>query len=67
VNEYGLHNGNVALESVGALTFGPAGISFIADSRRATTVAVDVADARPAGTVRSTQLGHYSDHIPYRT
>jgi hypothetical protein len=45
MSKYGLHNGRVPLRSVGAITFGPAGILFVADNLRATVSAIDVADA----------------------
>ena len=54
--DFGLHKGNVSLESVSSLTFGPADILFIADSRRATIVAVDVAETGPDGSAQSFDL-----------
>ncbi len=56
MSDFGLHKGNVVLESVGILTFGPENILFIADSRRATIVALDVADAAPDGNEQSFEL-----------
>ena len=41
---YGLHKGSVEIESAGPITFGPAGILFLADNGSATIFAVDVAD-----------------------
>ena len=41
---YGFKNGTPALQSVSALAFGPDGILFIGDSKRATIFAVDTRD-----------------------
>jgi hypothetical protein len=41
---YGLHKGSVEIESAGPISFGPAGILFLADNGSATIFAVDVAD-----------------------
>lgn len=40
----GLRRGDTGIESLGALAFGPGDVLFVADSRRAKVVAVDVAD-----------------------
>jgi hypothetical protein len=49
MGEFGLRRGSVDLRSAGPITFGPAGILFLADNVAATVSAVDVADAGPAG------------------
>ncbi|MCM3922949.1 hypothetical protein ND748_14930 [Frankia sp. AiPs1] len=51
MTEYGLRVGRAELGSAGPITFGPAGILFLADNAAATVFAVDVADpgSRPAG------------------
>ena len=49
MSEYGLETGRVSLRSAGPITFGPAGILFLADNAAATVYAVDVADSGPAG------------------
>src|ERR1700688_1939487 len=49
MGEFGLRRGRVDLRSAGPITFGPAGILFLADSMAATVFAVDVADPGPAG------------------
>jgi hypothetical protein len=48
MGEFGLERGRVELGSAGSITFGPAGILFVADSTAATVFAVDVADPGPA-------------------
>ncbi len=45
----GCERGRVELRSAGPITFGPAGILFLADNAAATVFAVDVADPGPAG------------------
>jgi hypothetical protein len=49
MGEFGLSRGRVGLRSAGPITFGPAGILFVADNAAATVFAVDVADPGPAG------------------
>src|SRR6202789_2345497 len=49
MGEFGLQRGRVNLRSAGPITFGPAGILFLADNGAATVFAVDVADPGPAG------------------
>ena len=49
MSEFGLGPGRVNLRSAGPITFGPAGILFLADNAAATVFAVDVADPGPAG------------------
>ena len=49
MGELGLRRGRVDLRSAGPITFGPAGILFLADNAAATVLAVDVADPGPAG------------------
>jgi len=49
MSEFGLEPGRVSLRSAGPITFGPAGILFLADNAAATVFAVDVADPGPAG------------------
>ena len=49
MGELGLEQGQVVLHSAGPITFGPAGILFVADNAAATVYAVDVADPGPAG------------------
>src|SRR6202142_1787682 len=49
MNEFRLEPGRVSLRSAGPITFGPAGILFLADNVAATVFAVDVADPGPAG------------------
>ena len=46
---HGLKAGTPALESVGAITFGPDDVLFVADNRRAVIAAIDVADTAPDG------------------
>jgi hypothetical protein len=46
---YGLRAGSADLRSAGPITFGPAGILFLADNVSAKVFAVDVADPGPAG------------------
>jgi hypothetical protein len=48
MSEYGLRPGSADLQSAGPITFGPAGILFLADNGSATVFAVDVADPGPA-------------------
>jgi hypothetical protein len=48
VGEFGLQPGRVDLRSAGPITFGPAGILFVADNAAAMVFAVDVADPGPA-------------------
>src|SRR5580698_1413616 len=47
MNTYGLQKGSVEIESAGPITFGPAGILFLADNAAAKVFAVDVADPGP--------------------
>lgn len=47
--EFGLRRGRVALRSAGPITFGPAGILFLADNAASKVFAVDVSDPGPAG------------------
>src|ERR1700728_2387288 len=47
MGEFGLQRGRVDLRSAGPITFGPAGILFLADNAAATVFAVDVADPDP--------------------
>src|SRR5258708_17190136 len=49
MGELGLRRGKVDLRSAGPITFGPAGILFLADNAAATVFAVDVADQGPEG------------------
>ena len=49
MGELGLRRGKVDLRSAGPITFGPAGILFLADNAAATVFAVDVADPGPEG------------------
>ena len=49
MGELGLRRGRVDLRSAGPITFGPAGILFLADNVAATVFAVDVADPDTAG------------------
>ncbi len=49
MGELGSRRGRVDLRSAGPITFGPAGILFLADSMAATVFAVDVADPGAAG------------------
>lgn len=46
---YGLQAGPVEIRSAGPITFGPAGILFLADNSAAKIVAVDIADTGPDG------------------
>jgi hypothetical protein len=48
MGEFGLRAGRADLRSAGPITFGPAGILFLADNVRAKVFAVDVADPGPA-------------------
>lgn len=49
MNGYGLSKGTVRIRSAGPITFGPAGILFMADNAAARIVAVDVGDRVIAG------------------
>jgi hypothetical protein len=49
MGEFGLRAGRADLRSAGPITFGPAGILFLADNAAARVFAVDVADPGPAG------------------
>jgi hypothetical protein len=50
MSDYGLRPGSAELHSAGPITFGPAGILFLADNASARVLAVDVADrGRAAG------------------
>ena len=49
MGEFGLRPGRADLRSAGPITFGPAGILFLADNVSAKVFAVDVADPGPAG------------------
>ena len=50
MSEYGLQSGSADVQSAGPITFGPAGILFLADNGSARVFAVDVADpGRAAG------------------
>jgi hypothetical protein len=49
MSNFGLGPGRVSLRSAGPITFGPAGILFLADNATATVYAVDVADPDSAG------------------
>jgi hypothetical protein len=48
MSEYGLRPGSAQVQSAGPVTFGPAGILFLADNGSARVFAVDVADPGPA-------------------
>ena len=48
MSEYGLRPGSAEIQSAGPITFGPAGILFLADNDSARVLAVDVADPGPA-------------------
>jgi hypothetical protein len=48
MSEYGLRPGSAQVESAGPITFGPAGIMFLADNAAARVLAADVADPGPA-------------------
>jgi hypothetical protein len=43
MGDYGLSSGNLDLKSIGAITFGPAGILFLADNVAGAVYAVDIA------------------------
>src|SRR3984957_5852980 len=47
MSEFRLEPGRVSLRSAGPITFGPAGILFLADNAAATVFAVDVTDPDP--------------------
>jgi hypothetical protein len=49
MGELGLRRGRADLRSAGPITFGPAGILFLADNAAARVFAVDVADPDPEG------------------
>jgi hypothetical protein len=49
MDEFGLRAGRVDLRSAGPITFGPAGILFLADNAESKVFAVDIADPGPAG------------------
>src|SRR5262245_2426502 len=50
MSDHGLRIGTPAVHSVGAITFGPDGILFVADNREAKIFAIDVRDtAAPGG------------------
>ena len=44
MSEYGLRPGSADVQYAGPITFGPAGILFLADNGSARVLAVDVAD-----------------------
>lgn len=48
MSEYGLRPGSVQVQVAGPITFGPAGILFLADNGSARVFAVDVSDPGPA-------------------
>jgi hypothetical protein len=48
MSKYGLRPGSAHVQSAGPITFGPAGILFLADNGSARVFAVDVADPGPA-------------------
>ena len=48
MSEFGLRRGKADVRSAGPITFGPAGILFLADNAAAKIFAVDVADPGPA-------------------
>jgi hypothetical protein len=58
-DKYGLEVGTPALKSAGAITFGPEGILFVADSAAATVFAIDLGEQAAAslGPVEVTALG----------
>ena len=47
-NNWGLSKGNPELKLAGPMAFGPDGILFVGDTRSATIVAIDTADASPS-------------------
>jgi hypothetical protein len=56
MSEYGLRPGSAEIQSAGPITFGPAGILFLADNDAARVLAVDVADPGPASTAEPFDL-----------
>src|SRR3984957_1829506 len=63
MGEFGLRRGTVDLRSAGPITFGPAGILFLADNGAATVYAVDVADPGPAGGAEPFDLADVDAHV----
>jgi hypothetical protein len=63
MSEFGLRRGRVDLRSAGPMTFGPAGILFLADNDAATVYAVDVTDPGLAGGAEPFDLADVDAHV----
>ena len=63
MSEYGLRQGSAEIQSAGPITFGPAGILFLADNASARVLAVDVADPGPASAAEPFDLADVDARI----
>ena len=63
MSEYGLRPGSAEIQSAGPITFGPAGILFLADNASARVLAVDVADPGPASAAEPFDLADVDARI----
>ncbi|MGX7680061.1 hypothetical protein ACSMXN_14310 [Jatrophihabitans sp. DSM 45814] len=63
MNKYGLSIGSPDLKSVGAITFGPAGILFVADNMTAAVFAIDVDDKGAVGPTKSLDVEHLDSRL----
>ena len=63
MSEYGLRVGAPDIRSIGPITFGPAGILFLADNVSAKVFAVDVADPDEAAGTDSLDLENVDAHV----
>lgn len=63
MSEYGLRVGTPDVRSVGPITFGPAGILFVADSLSAKVFAIDVADSGDGARSEPFELADVDAHV----
>jgi hypothetical protein len=63
MHEYGLHVGTPDVRSVGPITFGPAGILFLADNVAAKVFAVDVADPGDGAGADAFDLANVDEYV----
>jgi hypothetical protein len=63
MSEHGLRLGTADVHSAGPITFGPAGILFLADSVSAKVFAVDVADHGPEAGAEPFDLENVDSHV----
>jgi hypothetical protein len=63
MNEYGLRVGTPEVRSAGPITFGPAGILFLADNASAKVFAIDVADPGDEAGSDSFELANVDVHV----